>query len=507
MAENNGLDFGKGIGVDRVSEGGIVEGKVGDEDVLLTRRGSEFIAIGAHCTHYGGPLAQGLIVRDEIRCPLHHACFSLKTGEVLRNPAFDPIPCWRVEQVGNTLFVREKLPPPDAKVASRADAAARPESIVIAGGGAAGMAAAITLRREGYQGTLTMLSADSDPPCDRPNLSKDYLSGNAPDDWMPLRPADFLANQKIELVLNARVAVLDPQKKEVTLDNGKTYRFGALSLATGADPVKIPVPGADNSQLCYLRTWADARSLIKRAATAKQVLIVGASFIGLEVAASLRERGIAVHIAAREGEPLERVLGKEIGQSIRELHEAHGVIFHRGETIARLDGRKAILTKGTVVEVDFVVPGVGVRPDVALAEKAGLKVDNGVVVDEFLETSAKGIFAAGDIARWTDARSGQPTRIEHWVVAERMGQTAARNMLGLRERFDAVPFFWTQQYDLTVRYIGHAEKWDAVEMDGSPQSKDCAATYKLGDSALAVATINRDLQNLRAEAEMEGRRR
>ena len=178
-----------------------------------------------------------------------------------------------------------------------------------------------------------------------------------------------------------------------------------------------------------------------------------------------------MHIAAREGEPLERVLGKEIGKSIRELHESHGVVFHRGETIERLDGRKAILTKGTVVEVDFVVLGVGVRPAVTLAEKAGLKVDNGVVVDEFLETSAKGIFAAGDIARWPDARSGKPTRIEHWVVAERMGQTAARNMLGRKERFDAVPFFWTQQYDLTVRYTGHAEKWDSVEMDGSPQAR------------------------------------
>jgi apoptosis-inducing factor 3 len=503
MAKNDGLDFGKGVEAGRVSDGGMVEGKVGGEDVLLTRRGSEFIAIGAHCTHYGGPLAQGLIVGDEIRCPLHHACFSLKTGEVLRNPAFDPIPCWRVEQVGNTVFVREKLPPPAAKIASRAEAQAHPDSIVIAGGGGAGMAAAVTLRREGYQGPLTMLSADSDPPCDRPNLSKDYLSGNAPDEWMPLRSADFLADQKIELVLNARVASLDPQKREVKLENGKTYSFGALLLATGAEPITIPVPGADDSQLFYLRSWADASRLIQAATSAKQVLIVGSSFIGLEVAASLRERGIAVHVAAKEGEPLERVLGKEIGKSIRELHGSHGVVFHRGETIARVEGRKAILTKGTVIEVDFVVFGIGVRPVVALAEKAGVKVDNGVVVDEYLETSAKGVFAAGDIARWPDPRSGQLTRVEHWVVAERMGQTAARNMLGRRERFDAVPFFWTQQYDVAIKYIGHAESWDNAEADGSPQSKDCAVTFKLAGRVLAVATIGRDLENLKVEAEME----
>ena len=501
MAENGGLDLGQGIDVGRVAEGDMVEGKVGDEDVVLTRCGSEFVAFGAHCTHYGGPLAQGLIVGDEIRCPLHHACFSLKTGEALRCPAFDPIPCWRVEQVGDTLFVREKLPKPAAKSAS---GEAHPESIVIVGGGGAGTAAAVTLRREGYQGPLTMLSADGDPPCDRPNLSKDYLSGNAPDDWMPLRPADFFADQKIDLILNSRVASLDPQKKEVKLENGKTCGFGALLLATGAEPATITVPGADDSRLFCLRSWSDARRLIKAATTAKQVLVVGSSFTALEVAASLRERGTVVHIAAREGEPLERVFGKEIGKFVRELHESHGVIFHRGETIARLDGRKAILTKGTTIEVDFVVLGIGVRPVVTLAEKAGLRVDNGLVVDEFLQASAKGVFAAGDIARWPDARAGQLTRIEHWVVAERQGQTAARNMLGRRERFEGIPFFWTQQYDVTLRYVGHAEKWDSVEMEGSLQARDCAITYKRGDRVLAVATIGRDLQSLEAEAKMEG---
>ena len=503
MAENDALDFGKGINVGRVSDGGIVEGKVGDDDVLLIRRGSEFVAIGAHCTHYGGPLAKGLIVGDEIRCPLHHACFNLRTGQMVRAPAFDPIPCWRVEQVGETLFVRDKLPQPAPILASAAEAKAHPDSIVILGGGGAGMTAALTLRREGYQGPLTMLSADSDPPVDRPNLSKDYLSGNAQEDWMPLRPADFFTEQKIELVLNSRVASLDHQKKEVKLENGKAYRFGALLLATGAEPVRIPVPGADDSQLFYLRSWADSRQLIKAATGAKQVLIVGASFIALEVAASLRERGVSVHIAMREGDPLEPVFGKEMGKFVRELHEAHGVVFHKGETIARLDGRKAILSKGTVVEADFVVLGVGVRPVVGFAEKAGLKVDNGVVVNEFLETSEKGIFAAGDIARWPDPRSGQLTRIEHWVVAERMGQAAARNMLGRKQRFDAVPFFWTQQYDLTIRYIGHAEKWGDLEMDGSPQARDCAVAYKVADNVLAIATIGRDLQSLKAEQEME----
>jgi NADPH-dependent 2,4-dienoyl-CoA reductase/sulfur reductase-like enzyme/nitrite reductase/ring-hydroxylating ferredoxin subunit len=482
----------------------MIQGKVGTESVVLARHGTEFFAVGATCSHYGGSLGRGLIVDDTIRCPLHHACFSLRTGETLRGPAFDPIPHWRVERVGETVFVREKLTPPIRRTAPASMRGQKPPaSVVIIGGGGAGLAAADTLRREGYDGPVTLISADDDPPYDRPNLSKDYLAGKVRDDWMPLRPPSYYTDQRIDLVLKSPVVSLDVRQKRIQAADGTTYEFDRLLLATGADPVKLPVPGASDSQLSYLRTYADSRALAAKAASAKQVVILGGSFIGLEVAASLRARGLAVHVVAREKEPLERVMGHEIGQFIRGLHEAHGVIFHLQDTISRLEGSRVILRSGTSLDADLLVLGVGVRPACALAERSGLSVDRGVVVDEFLETSAPGVFAAGDMARWPDPRSGERVRVEHWVFAERQGQVAARNLLGSRERFDAVPFFWTRQFGTSIKYVGHAQAWDETVADGSFEAKNCAVTFKLAGRTLAVATISRDLQSLQAEAAME----
>jgi NADPH-dependent 2,4-dienoyl-CoA reductase/sulfur reductase-like enzyme/nitrite reductase/ring-hydroxylating ferredoxin subunit len=493
-------DLKGGIALGGLADGGMLVGRVDDEDVILARRGDELFAVSAYCTHYHGPLAEGLMAGDTLRCPWHHACFSLRSGEALRAPALDPITCWRVERVGDKAFVREKMSTPGpAKVRSQNE----PDPVVIVGGGAAGLAAADMLRREGYEGSVTLISADDAPPCDRPNLSKDYLAGTAQEDWIPLRSAGYYTERRIELVLNARVSSLDVSARRVQLENGKTYEFGALLLATGADPVRLPVPGATDSQIHYLRTFADSRAIVAKAASAKRVVVVGASFIGLEVAASLRARGIEVHVVAPDRTPLERVMGPEVGGFIRKVHEAHGVVFHLGQTVSRMDGRRATLSDATVIDADFIVLGVGVRPSIALAEQAGLTVDRGIAVDEYLETSAPGVFAAGDIARWPDPHSGARIRVEHWVVAERQGQVAAKNILGRRVPFDAVPFFWSQHYDLAINYVGHAEKWDTVEIDGSFDARDCAVTYKRGNRTLAVATIYRDLQSLQAELAME----
>ncbi len=493
-------DLRAGIEILDMPDGAIMPGRVDSEKAVLVRRGEEFFAVGAECTHYHGALASGLTVGDTIRCPLHHACFSLRSGAALRAPALDPIACWRVERIGSKVFVRERKPEPKPPAPAGRNA---PKSVTIIGGGAAGLAAADRLRREGYPGRITMISADSAAPYDRPNLSKDFLMGTAPAEWMPLRGADDYAERKIELLLNSRVQSLDLKQRSLQLEGGRKINFDSLLLATGADPVRLDIPCTGGARLLYLRSFADAQAIVAAAASAKRVVVLGASFIGLEVAASLRHRDIDVHVVGLERVLFERVLGAQLGGLVREVHESKGVVFHLGTSIANVAGTRATLKDGSSIEADFVVVGVGVRPVIALAEQSGLAVDRGVRVNEYLETSAAGIFAAGDIARWPDPHSGDCIRVEHWVVAERQGQVAALNILGMRQVFDAVPFFWSQHYDLTINYVGHAESWDAVDIEGSLQSRNCAVTYRRGGQILAVASISRDLKSLEAERDLE----
>ncbi len=498
-AQPSGLDLTQGFAASALSPGTMLLGHVGDDAVLVARYDDEIFAIGAVCTHYNGPLAEGLQVGDTVRCPLHHACFSLRTGEALRAPALSPVACWRVDRDGETLFVREKM-----KVERKhARNGTELGSVVIVGGGAAGNAAAEMLRREGYDGAITMLSADDALPYDRPNLSKDFLAGTVPADWIPLRSAEFYEKKRIDIRLGAQGASIDTAARCVMLKDGGRVAFDALLLATGATPVRLDVPGAGLPKVHYLRTFDDSLSLIAKAKDAKRVAVVGASFIGLETAAALRERGLEVHVIGPQSRPLERILGPELGDMIKAIHEEHGVIFHLGTSAAAIDESSIALTNGEMIEADLVVAGIGVRPDVGLASQAGLAVDNGIVVDAYLQTSTQGIFAAGDIARWPDPLTGSSIRVEHWVVAERQGQTAARNILGYNERFDAVPFFWSQHYDVAIRYVGHAERWTHVEISGDPAARDCRVSYLQERKKLAVATVFRDLANLREEVELE----
>jgi NADPH-dependent 2,4-dienoyl-CoA reductase/sulfur reductase-like enzyme/nitrite reductase/ring-hydroxylating ferredoxin subunit len=475
-------------------------GHVGGDDVLLVRSGSEIFAIDAHCSHYHGPLAEGLVVGESIRCPWHHACFDLRTGEAARAPALDSLAVWQVEHEGNRIFVRQKAAQPKPRLKRPVEA---PDKIVIVGGGAAGLAAAEMLRRQQYRGSIVMLSGDAAPPVDRPNLSKDYLAGSAPEDWLPLRPESFYTDAAIDLKLNTEVASIDTRARSVVLARGGTVSYDRLLLATGAEPVRLAFPGADQPHVHLLRSLADSRAIIESAKGARRAIVIGASFIGLEAAAALRAREIEVHVVGLEQRPMERVLGPAMGDFVRALHEQHGVIFHLGDTVTALDGKRATLKSGGVLEADLVIVGVGVRPRLALVEQAGLALDRGVTVNATLETSVAGVYAAGDIARWPDPYSKRNIRVEHWVVAERQGQTAARNMLGQREAFDAVPFFWSQHYDVPINYVGHAEEWDEIVLDGDIAAKDCLLRYKSQGRVLAVASIYRDLDSLKAELEME----
>ncbi|HEX2692957.1 MAG TPA: FAD-dependent oxidoreductase, partial [Gemmatimonadaceae bacterium] len=486
------------------------------EPVLLAHVEPNWFAVGAKCTHYSAPLSDGILVGETIRCPWHHACFELRNGAASHAPALNDLPAYDVVLENNMVRVTRKRTHANARDAVRRPRGSRapakvtvdqnpltgPRSVLIVGAGAAGNACAEMLRREGYRGAVTVVDPDSDAPYDRPNLSKDYLAGNAPEDWLPLHPADFYEAQKIELLRGVSAANIDTKAKTVALSDGSTRGYGALLIATGASPIRLNMPGAD--RVMYLRTLADCRRIIAEATNAKTAIVIGASFIGLETAASLVARGLRVQVVAPETLPLSRVLGNEIGALVKNVHEEKGVVFHLGRSVKGIDGNAVVLDDGNRIEGDLIVAGIGVRPNVALAEAAGLLLDGGIAVNEFLETSVAGIFAAGDVARWPDAYSDARLRVEHWVVAERQGQVAARNMLGYRDRFDDIPFFWSAHYDkLAIQYTGHVDKWDETRIEGDVMKMDCAVSYIVAGQRRAIATINRDRENLETEIAME----
>ncbi len=502
MAEKSdkleGPDFEKGCDTEKVSNGEMLLGHAFGEPVIVARHGETLFAIGATCTHYGGPLAKGLMVDCTVRCPWHHAQFDLRTGEAIAAPALNDVAGYKIEKRGEQFFVTGRA---ERKKTAR-DPELGPASVLIVGAGAAGSAAAETLRREGYDGPVTMIGSDRFLPYDRPNLSKDYLAGNAEEEWIPLRSPEFYREQKIDTLTNTTVTTIDSKAKRVLLSDGRSLGYGALLLATGAEPVHLKIPGSELPHVCYLRTLDDSRRIIEKAQNAKRAVVIGASFIGLEVAWSLRERKLEVAVVGRESLPLGKVLGREMGNLVRETHEAHGVKFHLGRTPLKIEDRYAELDDGTKLDGDLVVIGIGVRPNTTLAGQAGLATDNGVLVDEFLETNVPGIFAAGDIASWPDPRAGR-IRVEHWVVAQRQGQTAARNMLGAREPFVMPPFFWSNHFNLHIHYVGHGSGEDSASVSGDLEAKDASVVFESEGKVAAVASIGRDMENLKAEVALE----
>jgi NADPH-dependent 2,4-dienoyl-CoA reductase/sulfur reductase-like enzyme/nitrite reductase/ring-hydroxylating ferredoxin subunit len=489
------MDLKSGVAIDDIPDGGMLAGNMDEESVVLVRHGQEVFAVGAECTHYHGPLAEGIVSGNTIHCPWHHACFDLRTGAPAA-PALNPIPVWNTEQRDGRVFVTTKrdIPPLSPAVTSIA-------SVGIAGAGVAGNAAAEMLRREGFTGTITMIGAEETLPIDRPNLSKDYLAGTAPEEWMPLRDADFYRQQKIDILTGCRVTRLDAGTKTLTLDDGSTRTFDAIVIATGSDPVRLSPPGANRVHL--LRTLKDSRAIIAEAEKGKRAVVIGASFIGLEVAASLRAREVEVTVVAPDEIPLGKTMGTDVGAFIRRLHESHGVHFRLGTTVATFEGDRVVLATGEPLAADFIVAGVGVRPNTQLAQAAGLTVDNGIVVDELLQSSVPGIFAAGDIAHYPDPFTGQRIRVEHWVAAGRQGQTVARNILGRKVPHTAPPFFWSAHYDVTIAFIGHASGFDHAEIHGSLDERRALVAYRAGTQLLAVAAIGLDRESLRIEKAME----
>ncbi|HET7202526.1 MAG TPA: FAD-dependent oxidoreductase [Steroidobacteraceae bacterium] len=493
--ELKGPDLTRGVSPDSVVEGHPVLGHAHGEAVILVRISGKLFATAATCTHYGGPLADGLVVGETVHCPWHHACFDLATG-LAAGPALTPIRCFHVIEENGLVRVAQKREPTKPQAPPLA-----PASVVIVGGGPAGAACAENLRRLGYEGPISLIADEPPGPVDRPNLSKDYLAGNAPEEWIPLRDEEFYRAMKIDFSVGDGVASIDTTARTVTRISGKTHSYGVLLLATGAEPRRLAIPGADAENVHVLRTLADSRSLIARANEGARAVVIGSSFIGLEVAASLRARKVNVDIVSVDQVPLARVVGDTIGGFVQRLHEDHGVRFHLGHPPKAITGRGVEL-EGRALAADFVVLGVGVVPRTALAEAAGLTVERGIVVDDRFRASADGVYAAGDVASFPYPGTGTRVRIEHWQVAERHGQAVARAMLGRGEPYRDVPFFWSAHYDATLNYIGHADKWDRIFERGSLADRKYVAAFEHRGQILAVVTLGEDLLSLEIEAAM-----
>ena len=493
----SGPELSKGIELADIPDGGMLTAQVNGGPVVAVRRGEEVFVLSAVCAHYGAPLWDGVFLGYEVRCPWHHAHYDVRTGEAVNPPAPRGISTWAVVREGSRVRTGARRDPTAARAAIRNT----PSSVLIVGAGAAGDACAEQLRRRGYEGPVTLVAKDHEGwPVDRPNLSKDVLAGTAPEDWLPIRGAEFYQTHRIELV-DGEVTRLDTGARVAQLADGRSLPFGVALLATGASASRLPIPGADLPHVHVLRTLPDMKGIIGALRPGLKAVVVGASFIGLEVAASLRARQVEVTVVAPEARPLERILGPEVGTFIQSLHEEKGVRFHLGRKPGSITASTVTCDDGSSIPAELVVMGVGVRPNLSVAEKSGLKVDRGVVVDANLRTSAPGVWAAGDIARFP--RGNETWRIEHWVVAGQHGQVAARDMLGVGAPYGLVPFFWSQHYDVPINYIGHATTWDDLDIEGNIEARDCLVRYRRNGKVLAVASIFRDVDNLKEEAAMK----
>jgi 3-phenylpropionate/trans-cinnamate dioxygenase ferredoxin reductase component len=365
---------------------------------------------------------------------------------------------------------------------------------VIVGASLAGAKAAETLREEGFDGRLVLVGTEDERPYERPPLSKDYLRGEAGRDKVYVHDEGFYAEHDIELLRGRTAVSLNTSSSELTLDDGERLGYDRLLLATGAEPRRLRVPGGELDGVLYLRSVHDSDALRGRLDRGGAVVVVGAGWIGAEVAASARQRGLEVTVLDPLAVPLERVLGAEVGAIYRDIHTAHGVRMLMGTGVEAFEGDGAVervrTSDGRVLDCDFVVVGVGVEPRISVAAEAGIAVDNGVLVDEHLETSVPGVFAAGDLANAHHPFYGERIRVEHWANALNQGPAAARNMLGRESAYERLPYFFSDQYEVGMEYTGFARSWDRVVFRGDPATREFIAFWIVEDRVVAGMNVN-----------------
>jgi len=488
-----------------LQDGEMREVVVGETKVLLVRLKGKFFAIGGECTHYGGPLAEGALSGHRVVCPWHQAVFDVMTGDLEEPPALDAEPCYPVRVEGDDVIVEV----PEKTASRRAPAMVRRDpadarTLVILGAGAAGNAAAETLRQDGFTGRVVMITQEPRLPYDRPNLSKGYLSGDAGPETLPWRTQEFYRDHDIEVLLGQRVTRVEAPLKTLTFEDGRTLTYDALLLATGGAPRRLEIPGAQLSNVFALRSAGDADAIIGAALPASRVVVIGTGFIGMEAAAALTKRGLAVTVVGRGAVPLHRQLGPEIGGMLQQAHEEQGVAFRLGRKPVRLEGdgrvQAVVLDDGEALPADLVVVGLGINPATDILQGVKLNPDGSVSANRRLRVT-EGLYAAGDVARFPDWRTGEAIRIEHWRLAGQHGRVAAHNMAGRQVEYAGIPFFWSEQFDLFLQYVGHVESWDELIIHGDLAGRNFLGFYVKGNRVMAAAGLQRDRQ-LAAMAEL-----
>ncbi|WP_424932750.1 FAD-dependent oxidoreductase [Amaricoccus macauensis] len=496
-------DLAKGVPLADLTEGRPFGGTFEEKSVILVKQGAHVMALSGNCTHAGAPLKNGIVAEGEIRCPWHHARFSVETGEATAAPGFEPLGCYVTEVSDGIVRVTGKRDPAPTRARQLKEG-----PVVIVGGGAGGHALADGLARAGSGRDVILLMAEDEPPYDRTLVSKQVLAGKMDAGDARLPEPGLGRGPGIDLRTGTRVASIDRAARTVVTESGDRIGYGTLVLATGAAPKQLPIDGLDHPNAFTLRSLEDTRHLIAKAESAKRAVILGSSFIGLEAAASLVARELEVTVVAQDEVPLEKVLGAEAGKFVQGLHEDKGVTFKLGQSIKSYDGSRVVLEDDSTLEADLLVVGTGVAPRTQLAEAAGLEIDDdlgGVRVDGQLRTSDPAIRAIGDIAAYPDPRLGKRIRVEHWVHAERQGQHLAALLLSdTDDEFYDTPFFWTGHYGTQMRYLGHAGS-EAQAVPTETVDKDgFEVRFMAGDEMEALLTCKRDVDALETEAKWDG---
>ena len=477
-----------------LSPGEMKQVKAGEKDILLARDQDEFFATAAFCSHYGAPLEQGVLNGKRVICPWHHACFDVSNGNQLEPPGCDSLPSFLVEVRGDDIYVNVPEDAPSTRTLNMEKRDQQDKrTFVIAGGGAAAQHAAESLRAEGYQGRILMISLEDTAPYDRVNCSKEYLQGEAPEEWMPLRDHDFYKNHDIEVMTQTRITELDTDSKTITLHNGDTVAYDKALVCTGGKAKKLPIDGMNLENVFTLRSLKDSSRIQEAAKNAKRAVVIGSSFIGMEGAWSLLELGCQVTVVSPEEVPFANKWGNEVGKMLKTLHEKNSVSFHLQSKVKELQGNgkveQVILDNGKSLEADLVLAGVGVEPATDFIKGLSLAEDGGIQVNEQLY-AGKDVYAAGDIAYFP--YKNQPVRIEHWRLAGQHGLLAGANMAGKNKAYESVPFFWTAQHGLQMRYVGYVEEYDRMIVDGSIEEQEFMAMYIQDGMVKAALGINRD---------------